>query len=107
MEEVYSIDEVSLATLPYVRPAVLSRLASCRAPVIADPGNSEPLYGMIFLYQYIEEESSVTARGTPQVWFANQVRALLASTPDRPSRLAGTSVCSCCMPVLTPTSDYG
>ncbi|KAK5653535.1 hypothetical protein OQA88_8794 [Cercophora sp. LCS_1] len=48
IEEVYSVDEESLGQLP------------------------APVYGLIFLYEYVEEESREAEDDTDGVWFANQ-----------------------------------
>ncbi|KAK4156814.1 hypothetical protein C8A00DRAFT_40720 [Chaetomidium leptoderma] len=48
IEEVLSVDEDSLAALP------------------------PPVYGLVFLYEYVSEESVEAAETTRDVWFANQ-----------------------------------
>ncbi|KAL2024771.1 hypothetical protein VTK56DRAFT_5592 [Thermocarpiscus australiensis] len=48
IEEMLSVDEYSLATLP------------------------EPVYGLVFLYEYVEEDSPTVTETSQDVWFANQ-----------------------------------
>ncbi|KAK0724800.1 hypothetical protein B0H67DRAFT_446082, partial [Lasiosphaeris hirsuta] len=47
-EELFSVDEESLASLP------------------------APVYGLVFLYEYIEEDSTSPTDASPDLWFANQ-----------------------------------
>ena len=36
----------------------------------------KPVHGLIFLYQYVEEEQDTTVDQADDVWFANQVCAM-------------------------------
>jgi ubiquitin carboxyl-terminal hydrolase L5 len=69
IEEVLSVDEDTLATLPYVIQSATpltrtSRLTLC----------SPPVHGLVFLYEYVAEESVEATETSRDVWFANQVR---------------------------------
>ncbi|KAK3313915.1 hypothetical protein B0H66DRAFT_607152 [Apodospora peruviana] len=57
LQEVYSVDQESLAQLP------------------------TPVYGLIFLYQYVEgEPDSEAAESSPDLWFANQTTSNACAT---------------------------
>lgn len=40
---------------------------------ITDTAYSKPVHGLIFLYQYVEEEPQEETEGGDEVWFANQI----------------------------------
>ena len=45
-----------------------------------DQTSSRPVYGLIFLFKWIEEDSEKQEQSCPEgVWFANQVRFLQSS----------------------------
>jgi len=74
IEEVLSVDEDTLATLPYVTQATLLRRG-----VLTYPLPSPPVHGLVFLYEYVADESIKTTESCRNVWFANQVCLLLFS----------------------------
>lgn len=74
IQEVFSLDEGSLSFLPQV-------ITSTAIPTLLDLSNkthSKPVHGLIFLYQYVEEDAQEESENGHNVWFANQVFAFLS-----------------------------
>ena len=69
IEEVLSVDEDTLATLPLV--VTLDSTYIKNYSQLTFP--SAPVHGLVFLYEYVAEESVEATETSRDVWFANQV----------------------------------
>lgn len=75
VQEIVSLDDAILAFLPWVSYHFL--LPHCESPkdlIWSNITASWPVYGLIFLFKWIEEDSEKQEQSCPEgVWFANQV----------------------------------
>ena len=98
VQEIVSLDDEILAFLPYACRHVSSSL--CKS-IKSDLLTSRPVYGLIFLFKWMEEDSEKQEQSCPEgVWFANQVRLSIKSLvviADKERIDHKQRVCECCI----------
>ena len=81
-QEVFSIDEDSFSFLPCVSLSRAAHLARRGATMLTLPLHSDPVHGLVFLYEYVDTEQDETDESSPNLWFANQVWRSRLVSPD-------------------------
>ena len=69
VHEIVSLNDDFLTFLPCVRPNAVSLF-----DITLTTSNSRPVYGLIFLFKWLEEDPNKQEQSCPNdIWFANQV----------------------------------